>query len=67
MKNKFGFILVKPQIGENIEQVYDNKPQDIEGAYFENEYYVVQTRPQVWKLKKYIVNWIRSLNIVLML
>jgi hypothetical protein len=23
-------------------------PQDIEGAYYNNQFYVVQTRPQVW-------------------
>jgi len=34
-------------IGAHIEKIYDDEPQDIEGAYHNNEYYVVQTRPQV--------------------
>lgn len=35
------------QIGHHIEGVYDDEPQDIEGAYYQGDYYVVQTRPQV--------------------
>lgn len=35
------------EIGHHIEQIYDDFPQDIEGAYYQGEYYVVQTRPQV--------------------
>ena len=34
-------------IGHHIETVFDDEPQDIEGAYYNGEYYVVQTRPQV--------------------
>lgn len=33
-------------IGAHIEQIYDS-PQDVEGCFYKNEYYVVQTRPQV--------------------
>ena len=33
------------QIGVTIEDLYGKVPQDIEGAYFNNQYYVVQTRP----------------------
>lgn len=35
------------QIGAHIEQIYDEEPQDIEGTFYNGEYYVVQTRPQV--------------------
>jgi len=35
------------QIGLHIEELYDDMPQDVEGAFFQGEYYVVQTRPQV--------------------
>jgi phosphoenolpyruvate synthase/pyruvate phosphate dikinase len=34
------------QIGVIIEDLYGKVPQDIEGAYFNNQYYVVQTWPQ---------------------
>ena len=34
-------------IGSNIEQLYKNVPQDIEGVFSNGEFYVVQTRPQV--------------------
>ena len=34
-------------IGINIEQLYKNVPQDIEGVFSNGEFYVVQTRPQV--------------------
>lgn len=34
------------QIGINVEQMY-NYPQDIEGVYANNSFYIVQTRPQV--------------------
>lgn len=33
------------QIGQQIEKIYDDEPQDIEGCYYGGEYYVVQTRP----------------------
>ncbi len=33
------------EIGIMIEDLYHKVPQDIEGAYFNNQYYVVQTRP----------------------
>lgn len=33
------------EIGLHIEQLYDSQPQDVEGAFFKGEYYVVQTRP----------------------
>lgn len=39
------FMKAVGEIGENIEIAYDGQAQDIEGAYFENEFYVVQTRP----------------------
>ena len=39
--DKVGFI------GHHIEKIYDNEPQDIEGAFSNGDYYVVQTRPQV--------------------
>lgn len=32
-------------IGAHIERIYDDEPQDIEGAFYAGEYYVVQTRP----------------------
>jgi hypothetical protein len=35
------------QIGVMIEDLYEKAPQDIEGAYFNGQFYVVQTRPQV--------------------
>ena len=35
------------EIGKNIELLYNNQPQDIEGVYSNGEFYVVQTRPQV--------------------
>jgi phosphoenolpyruvate synthase/pyruvate phosphate dikinase len=41
------FITKIAQIGVTIEDLYGKVPQDIEGAYFNNQYYVVQTRPQV--------------------
>mmetsp|Transcript_7821 Transcript_7821/g.13110 ORF Transcript_7821/g.13110 Transcript_7821/m.13110 type:complete len:108 (-) Transcript_7821:49-372(-) len=34
-------------IGAHIEKIYDDEPQDIEGAFYNGEYFVVQTRPQV--------------------
>ena len=33
------------EIGVAIEDLYDKNPQDIEGAYYKGNYYVVQTRP----------------------
>ena len=41
------FMLRVGAIGHHIEKLYDDDPQDIEGAYYNGEYYVVQTRPQV--------------------
>eukprot|EP00831_Metopus_contortus_P040797 TRINITY_DN3196_c0_g1_i3.p1 TRINITY_DN3196_c0_g1~~TRINITY_DN3196_c0_g1_i3.p1 ORF type:complete len:315 (-),score=78.26 TRINITY_DN3196_c0_g1_i3:86-1030(-) len=41
------FIKLLCVIGEKIEKIYDGKPQDIEGCYSEEKFYVVQTRPQV--------------------
>ena len=35
------------EIGKNIELLYNNQPQDIEGVFSNGEFYVVQTRPQV--------------------
>ena len=35
------------EIGVAIEDLYGKQPQDIEGAYYNNQFYVVQTRPQV--------------------
>ena len=34
-------------IGHHVERLYDDDPQDIEGAFSGGEYFVVQTRPQV--------------------
>jgi phosphoenolpyruvate synthase/pyruvate phosphate dikinase len=34
------------QLGIDVENLY-NYPQDIEGSYYQNEVYIVQTRPQV--------------------
>ncbi len=34
-------------IGINVEMLYNGKPQDIEGVYYNGEFYVVQSRPQV--------------------
>lgn len=34
------------QLGIEVENIY-NYPQDIEGVLYQNEYYIVQTRPQV--------------------
>jgi alpha-glucan, water dikinase len=33
-------------LGIEVENIY-NYPQDIEGVIYDNEYYIVQTRPQV--------------------
>lgn len=33
------------EIGVAIEDLYSKQPQDIEGAYYNNQFYVVQTRP----------------------
>ena len=41
-----GFLLAIMHIGRLIEEAF-GFPQDIEGAYSEEKYYVVQTRPQV--------------------
>lgn len=35
------------QIGMAIEKLYGGEAQDIEGAYYDNKFHVVQTRPQV--------------------
>ena len=34
-------------IGINVEMLYNGKPQDIEGVYYNGDFYVVQSRPQV--------------------
>ena len=34
-------------IGINVEMIYNGKPQDIEGVYYNGEFYIVQSRPQV--------------------
>jgi alpha-glucan,water dikinase len=34
------------QLGIDVENIY-NYPQDIEGVVYQNEFYIVQTRPQV--------------------
>ena len=44
---KTDFMKTIGYIGHHIERIYDDDPQDIEGAYVGGEYYVVQTRPQV--------------------
>lgn len=32
-------------IGHHIENIYEDEPQDIEGAFVDGDFYVVQTRP----------------------
>ena len=34
-------------LGLEIERIFEGVPQDIEGVYFNKEFYIVQTRPQV--------------------
>jgi alpha-glucan,water dikinase len=34
-------------LGMEIEKIFDGEPQDIEGVYYNKEFYIVQTRPQV--------------------
>ena len=34
-------------LGLEIEKIFEGEPQDIEGVYSNNEFYIVQTRPQV--------------------
>ena len=34
-------------LGIGVEKLYDGVPQDIEGVYYNGEFYIVQTRPQV--------------------
>lgn len=41
------FMKMVGYIGHHIEQIYDDDPQDVEGAFAGGEFYVVQTRPQV--------------------
>jgi len=36
-----GYMKRLGQIGRHIEQIYDEEPQDIEGCFYNNEYYVV--------------------------
>ena len=40
-----GFMEKVGAIGHHIERIYDDEPQDVEGAYAGGKYYVVQTRP----------------------
>jgi hypothetical protein len=35
------------RIAMAIEEIYDGQPQDIEGCFYQDKFYVVQTRPQV--------------------
>lgn len=35
------------RLGIEIEKIYDGAPQDIEGVVYKDQFYVVQTRPQV--------------------
>ena len=46
--NKFSQKIIDEisQLGVEVENIY-NYPQDIEGVIFNNEVYIVQTRPQV--------------------
>ena len=34
-------------LGIGVEKLYDGVPQNIEGVYYNGEFYIVQTRPQV--------------------
>jgi alpha-glucan, water dikinase len=35
------------EMGMEVEKLYNNYPQDIEGVVYNNEFYIVQARPQV--------------------
>jgi phosphoenolpyruvate synthase/pyruvate phosphate dikinase len=35
------------QLGISVEDLYEKQPQDIEGVLYNDEFYIVQTRPQV--------------------
>ena len=35
------------ELGMGVEKLYGGMPQDIEGVYYNNNFYIVQTRPQV--------------------
>ena len=57
------YFFCKPKEGGDAEPLpadtnyyYDDEPQDVEGCFYNNEYYVVQTRPQVWLEK--IIKWL---------
>jgi alpha-glucan,water dikinase len=41
-----GLITNISKLGEEVEKIYGT-PQDIEGVLYQNNYYIVQTRPQV--------------------
>ena len=34
-------------LGIEVEKIFGGEPQDIEGVYYNKEFYIVQTRPQV--------------------
>ena len=34
-------------LGMEVEKIFGGEPQDIEGVYYNKEFYIVQTRPQV--------------------
>ena len=34
-------------LGLEVEKIFGGEPQDIEGVYYNKEFYIVQTRPQV--------------------
>ena len=35
------------ELGMGVENLYGGVPQDIEGVFYDNNFYIVQTRPQV--------------------
>ena len=45
----FGENLIRKisELGMGVEKLYGGMPQDIEGVYYNNNFYIVQTRPQV--------------------
>jgi len=47
-KNFNSFMIKKiSELGINVEKLFEGVPQDIEGVYYNDNFYIVQTRPQV--------------------